>query len=387
MISYKFENASYGRVIDGVHVIKDSLRKKYTFIYPCKSTSECTDYIIDLSPGTYLFELYGASGGFRKDAISSFIDKDGVCHKNTFASSKGNVGCNKKGDRGGAGGYISGVISIRKTLRSYATVGGKGDYRYNEKVLSGSPNNYLPKNWVKGGYGGGGHATNWYFRDDFWGTGSGGGQTAVKFEQNDLWHRVIVSGAGGGSDNYSPVPFGNDDDGSGGAGGGLVAQGFWFNGKYDGNRVANSTFGFTFGSGETAQKDGSKNKKYGVPKGDGECDRAGAGSGWFGGFASHNGNAGAGGGSSWALTIDAKIPKGDIEAHDSLYKSLGKKKYAFTQKDKYLFHDVVDIPGIWSGNGKLIITVIEFNHISVDCGPLSHFHFVLMLGFYLDVSF
>ena len=107
---------------------------------------------------------------------------------------------------------------------------------------------------------------------------------------------MIVSGAGGGSDNdHISTTFKGNDDGSGGAGGGFVAQGYWLNGQYQDKRLANSTFGFTFGSGESAQAIKSLNK-LGVQNADGGHDRAGAGAGWFGGFSGQNGNAGAGGG-------------------------------------------------------------------------------------------
>ena len=53
---------------------------------------------------------------------------------------------------------------------------------------------------------------------------------------------MIVAGAGGGSDNFQFGPANEDgDDGSGGAGGGFTAQGFWYFHYYKDNRVANST--------------------------------------------------------------------------------------------------------------------------------------------------
>ena len=108
-----------------------------------------------------------------------------------------------------------------------------------------------------------------------------------------------MAGAGGGFDNA--FTYGITDDGSGGSGGGFTAQGYWDDGVMNSSRLANSTFGFTFGSGESAQKDGSKNP-YGVQSGSGYQDRPGSGSGWFGGFAGHNGNGGSGGGSSVSYT-------------------------------------------------------------------------------------
>ena len=79
---------------------------------------------------------------------------------------------------------------------------------------------------------------------------------------NDIFHRVIVAGGGGGADNPAGYLEGRDD-GSGGAGGGLTAQGFVINGVPNTKYVATQTNGFTFGSGESAQQYGSKNSKMG----------------------------------------------------------------------------------------------------------------------------
>ena len=83
---------------------------------------------------------------------------------------------------------------------------------------------------IEGGYGGGGYASNYFYSDSYFGSGSGGGQTAVKFEVNDLWHRVIVSGAGGGCDDNNGI-YNSENDGAGGAGG-VVGQGWFFMNKY-----------------------------------------------------------------------------------------------------------------------------------------------------------
>ncbi|EAY06540.1 hypothetical protein TVAG_358300 [Trichomonas vaginalis G3] len=149
-----------------------------------------------------------------------------------------------------------------------------------------------------------------------------------------------------------------DDDGSGGAGGGLVAQTYWSNGHYIFSNPANSTFGFTFGSGESAQEIKSKSD-YGVKVATGGRDRSGAGSGWFGGFASQFGNAGSGGGSSWALSMDAEIPKGNIPAKGPFYDQPDSKKYFFSLSDGFIFTDVKSFPGIREGNGRLVITILQ----------------------------
>ncbi|EAY19620.1 loricrin, putative [Trichomonas vaginalis G3] len=222
---------------------------------------------------------------------------------------------------------------------------------------------------VKGGY-----ATNYKGAGNNDGAGSGGGQTAVKFLSNDLWHRVIVAGAGGGSDDE--YTSGTKNDGSGGSGGDFTAQGYWINGILNSDRLANSTFGFTFGSGESAQKDGSKNSK-GVQSGSGYSDRPGAGSGWFGGFAGHNGDGGSGGGSSWALSKNAIIPQGNITATDSFYNLNDSRPYSFSLDDGYLFSDVKTYPGIWEGNGRLVITILDSiiypSCVSINCSHFSYF--------------
>ncbi|EAX96368.1 PE-PGRS protein, putative [Trichomonas vaginalis G3] len=295
--------------------------------------------------------------------MSSFIDSNGNCINDAIVEIyHGNTKCNKVGSRGGAGGYISGIIKLSHRLIAYATIGGKGTVKF----ASGTK-------IMKGGYGGGGSASNYnpeQYSQDF---GSGGGQTAVKFLANDLWHRVIVSGAGGGSDNGFTKDT-MEDDGSGGSGGGVTAQGYWVNGILNSERLANSTFGFTFGYGESAQQFGSQSQ-YGVRQPVGDTDKPGAGSGWFGGFAGHNENGGAGGGSSWALSADAIIPPGNIPAKGSYYNESESHPYYFSLNDGYVFSDVKSIPGIWEGNGRLVITILDsiiYPSLTLSCMHISY---------------
>ncbi|EAX89107.1 hypothetical protein TVAG_259020 [Trichomonas vaginalis G3] len=222
-----------------------------------------------------------------------------------------------------------------------------------------------------GGYGGGGSSANFPS-----GSGSGGGQTAVKFHENDLWHRVLVSGAGGGCDDSQ------SDDGSGGAGGNLTAQGWFANSVMSNSYLANSTFGFSFGQGEAA--------RFGQPppnnslsvKSSSNTDIAGAGGGWFGGFSAQNGYSGASGGSSFALTKDAIIPQGNITASDEFYNLIDSKPYAFDLHSEYLFTEVEHMPGIWTGNGRLIITILDTKFF-VSCKIMSqiHFNFAVILEY------
>ncbi|EAY08788.1 hypothetical protein TVAG_188750 [Trichomonas vaginalis G3] len=116
--------------------------------------------------------------------MSSHIDEEGNCTNEAYvAIANGNTKCNKVGSRGGAGGYISGIIKLSKRITAYATIGGRGIYAFSVLYPSFDRNDM-----IKGGYGGGGYAFNYYDGGDADGAGSGGGQTAVKFLANDLWH-------------------------------------------------------------------------------------------------------------------------------------------------------------------------------------------------------
>ncbi|EAX85063.1 hypothetical protein TVAG_139430 [Trichomonas vaginalis G3] len=325
---------------------------KYTFDYPCDDSSLCTDYFIRLSPGFYKFELYGASGGSYTGEVSTHHYENGVCMDENFVKLfNGNTKCRPNLDSGGAGGYVSGLVNIKHFLQIYATIGGSGKYIAipNLPTIKGS---FIKANMVPGGYGGGGSSAGYSG-----GSASGGGQTSVKFLENTLYHRVIVCGGGGGADDYK------DWDSRGGSGGGLVAQGWWTNKVYEGRYLANSSFGFTFGSGEAAPVGTSKNPQ-GVRNPVNGLDECGAGGGWFGGFSSIHGNGGCGGGSSWVLTKSAYIPPGDIESRDEFYENKVTRKYNFNKNSEYLFSEVQHAPGIWQGNGRLIITFLRYGFIN-----------------------
>lgn len=341
ILAYKLEDAS-----KGTPVVNKLSNNTYEFNFPCLSNWNCTDYIIDLKSGMYSFQLYGASGGAERDRISTYRYPDLKCKDQSIVSKyNGNTNCLTFGSVGGAAGLVSGIIQFKSQVRLYATIGGKGIYKVQNIDNSEC---YIPENMIRGGYGGGGRASC--------NSGaSGGGATSVKLLKNDLWHRIIVSAGGGGTDNYVyDLPARTDDDGSGGSAGDIEAQGFWISGKYVGNYSANSTFGFSFGQGEAVQKLKSLNSK-GVQESHGGTDRGGAGGGWFGGFASHHHNGGAGAGSSWILSKNAIFYEGEIEAHDEFYNPIGKKPYAFDANSQYIFTNISFVSGIWKGHGKMII--------------------------------
>lgn len=325
---------------------------KYVFDYPCEDSSSCTDYSIGLPPGLYKFELYGASGGSYTGKVSTYHYPTGECMPDDIVKLfNGNTSCLDSFDYGGAGGYVSGLINIKHFTQAYATIGGVGKYLINS-YCSTAQNCYLKKNMVPGGYGGGGSSGGYYK-----GSASGGGQTSVQFLKNTLYHRVIVSGAGGGADDY------RENDGRGGSGGGLVAQGWWANSVYNDQYLANSSFGFTFGTGEAAQLEKSKHPNGNQTISSGS-DKCGGGGGWFGGFSSNYNNGGCGGGSSWVLTKDAYIPQDLIESRDEFYEIIDSNRYNFDTNSEYLFSEVQHVPGIWQGNGRLIITYLRTNLIN-----------------------
>ena len=184
--------------------------------------------------------------------ISVFKSANSNCLSDEIVKNfEGNAECKDTNSRGGAGGYTSGIIKITKKVTAYATIGGQGTYGC-IKMMKNNESCYLKENMVKGGYGYGGYGANYYNTETTTGSGSGGGQTSIQLEENDLWHRVIVSGGGGAAESPDGTYLGSDD-GSGGSGGGIVAQGWWKHGNYFSEFVANSTSGFSFGYGESAE--------------------------------------------------------------------------------------------------------------------------------------
>ena len=310
-------------------------------------------YPFYLSQGKYLIEAYGASGGGHNNYYSSSRNTyDDECIDQSIVEKyKGNTVCKKLDSVPGAGAYISGILDLKFPIRMYVVVGGSGNYQ---------------RTPGPGGYNGGGsrlsNASN--------SGGSGGGATDFRALKNTLYHRILVAGGGGGSDNA----YGNrssTDDGSGGSGG-YPSQGFWISGKYQSKYETNSTYGFSFGQGQASAV--SKN------------EQAGAGGGFFGGFSIDDCNAGAGGGSSFALSREIPIPNGLIVSKDENGTFIEKKKYAFTHSSSFLLKNVEMATGIWIGNGLARITVLEtydteiYPVFACTCGKttLSKFNFIII---------
>ena len=303
-----------------------SSNNKITLFYPCQISSDCTKYLLEFQPGVYQIELYGASGGgecTRYVYFKSKINKKELeCKK--FSNQKFNVTAKCKTDKSvsGAGGYVSGTISFPTETKAYLAIGGHGTL---------SPDDPNQNGIGFGGFNGGGYSKTNPTGDILYTAASGGGATDLRVEQNNLSHRILVAGGGGGSDDQK-----NELTGFGGAGGGEVAQGSQCYTDYV--KVANQTYGFSFGFGEDGNYSLNEN-------GEDDGEAAGAGGGWWGGFASHSNNGGAGGGSSYALNETT------LEYH--VYKDI------FANKKYYYFKNVTHERGVNDGNGWAVITFIK----------------------------
>ena len=310
--------------------------------YPCNNSYECTEYIFVLPPGKYKFEAYGGSGGSSDGRFTSAIlnDRSGCIPQETVQLYKGNTECRLSVsgiNKPGSGGYMSGVITLRKNTIVYASIAGMGEF---SKGIA-----------PQGGYNGGGNASESSYK-----SASGGGATDIRFEVNDLYHRVLVAGGSGGYED---------------------AQGFWIYGRYNPTPIASQLYGFSFGQGESA---GSKTSHPNSTSVGNSGDIGGSGGGWFGGFCSGSCSGGAGGGSSFVLTKTAKIPEGKIERYSDRYELIEEKEYAFLDR-KYSFENVHNASGIWGGNGQVRITLIKLLRYG-DAGTkdrhIIHFSYTLI---------
>ena len=169
-----------------------------------------------LPQGVYTFTLFGANGGLKNLNLETTTEEE-----NSF----------------NAGGIVSAQIALQSTTKLFVTLGGKGTHnvRYNSNTERDL-----------GGYNKGGSA---YY--SMHGVSTGGGSSDIRYELNDVFHRILVAGAGGGSDDTSDsFEAQKQNDGRGGAGGGEIAQGFFIGNKLISMHVASKTEGFTFGRGK-----------------------------------------------------------------------------------------------------------------------------------------
>ena len=250
------KNEYYKEATAKVEFVNESI----LFYYPCITSSNCTAYHVTLSPGKYLLETWGASGG--------------DCNAN----------------QGGKGGYSSGEITIGRRTHFYINIGGKGQF-------------YDAKGIQPGGFNGGGNG----WRSAYYGAG-GGGATDIRINGNSLLNRVIVSGGGGGASRHFP----------GGNGGGLNGE----NGTYHPHDFNNYRCLITGGTQSTAgisqSKDASNNidgkytnaADFGIGGSFFKSDNSGwasggGGGGWFGGARGCVYSSSGSGGSGYVFTNES----------------------------------------------------------------------------------
>lgn len=205
---------------------------------------QCGIYLINLKPGKYQIEAWGAQGG----------------------------GFTEYSCEGGKGAYAKGILTLDEPTKIFVSIG--------------ESTNITTRNNTCNGGGLSKFSANTYFT-----TRSGGGSTDVRIGDTNLKHRVIVAAGGGGS------AIGRGKCGKGGDAGSISG----FDGQCSGNSEC-----FDFGGGATQTSGGSGNKYgqkgtffYGGSNTYSEWSGSGGGSGWFGGGAGCSYGSGGGGGSSY----------------------------------------------------------------------------------------
>lgn len=229
--------------------------------------------------GTYLLEVWGASGGGNDPANLTL------------------------GSRGGKGGYSKGEISLIKGEKLYVYVGGKG---------VGS----------NGGFNGGG---------DGGPTGNGGGGATDIRRVSGFWYtpaslasRVIVAGGGGGADDtLASEVAGGANDGSGGDGGGANGSRGYINGHNDAayqdwnNATPSALVGCAIGGNQTGA--GGLRPGEALPPTI-TTDLGGGGGGYYGGSASLHFNGGGGGGSGYIGGVTSGEMQTGVNSGDGSYR-------------------------------------------------------------------
>lgn len=132
--------------------------------YPCNSSETCHPIKITLESGVYFIELWGAQGG-------------NGCTDNAI----------KLQYYGGRGSYVAGNLRLYERRSFFLFIGGHGN----------APSNCSAKNPTAGGYNGGGAAG--FDTHDNDNSGSGGGSTDIRLDENDITSRIIVAAGGSGS--------------------------------------------------------------------------------------------------------------------------------------------------------------------------------------------
>lgn len=249
----------------------------------CARYGKCFPYEISLQKGSYLFEAWGAKGGNTK-----YWD------------------CPNGLAVGGKGGYSAGIITIKKTTLFFVFVGQEGSsYPSPDRTA----------------YNGGGKAST---------SGGGGGATDFRLingtdnEPDSYNSRILVAGAGGGS----------DCKGYGGVGGGLI-----------GGNATDGGKGGTQESGGAGSSPGSRWQGGSIT-----IDTSAGGGGYFGGGSgTQNGvGNGGGGGSSYISGYPGCTKYQDIVFKSPIIKAGDE---TFHYPEGYVYDDT-------NGNGIAQITFL-----------------------------
>ena len=265
-------------------------------------------YTVNFPHGSFLVELFGASGGFTKHGRVNYPGK---------------------------GGYTRGILDINHQEKLYLFVGGMG------KNTTG---NVHDNDGAEGGYNGGGHGSD-DKKDGSCPTAGGGGATDLRliddFEdyEESLKQRIMVAGGGGSPGCYKTA-------GKGGDGGGIEGQA----GDPSESNLAGGEGGKQIGSNQLFGK-GERGE-------DGINDGEGAGSGGGGYYGGHGGKSGTnaqsagggGGGSSYISGLEGciAINENGTQKSDSIHFS-GKK-----------FRNPSTLTGVNYGDGYAIITYLNW---------------------------
>lgn len=207
---------------------------------------------IELEPGLYQLEAWGASGGSGTDGKSVAA-------------------------LGGKGGYSTGNLTLTEFTTLHIYVGGEGARSTTSKVSGAGFNG-----------GGNGYTGSQYSSTIYNGAG-GGGASDIRLNTDSLYSRVLVAGGGGGGANGGTIA----NQRFGGAGGGESGQNVVLNGSYtSGYRIGTGatligggTTGY-FGSGSSAVG-ACGTGTFGIGGNTGTFDGSGGGGGggWYGGAA------------------------------------------------------------------------------------------------------
>ena len=214
----------------------------YTLTYPCLSDqSHCFPFFCVLPPGSFLFEVFGGSGG---------------------SPSPSHIGY---------GGYSAGIVEIKEPTNSFFFVGSEGFTKSDSSGLTLSAFN------------GGGRGYN-AISSTF--ASSGGGGSDIRLINDSLHNRIIVAGGGGGTgynNNYYKGGNGGSSEGVKGIDYSSGDQGGQPGTQNSGGLSTFSQPNGVFGYG------GQRDTNNGC----------GGGGGWFGGGSGGTGLAAGGGGSGF----------------------------------------------------------------------------------------